>query len=131
MSKSKLSEQFIHPLIVGALGYAGSHFMGDGGKEAVVGSMSVSLPLFMGVLTGASSVVGETLKQWVLPMLPNNASYVSMESTFLGPAIVGGVDGLAAYLLTKTRFTEGLILGAGSEIAGSYLYSGVIQPYTQ
>lgn len=130
MSKSKLSEQFIQPLIVGGLGFLGSHFMGDGGKEAIVGSMNMSLPLFMGVVTGVSSAVGESLKQWVLPMLPNNMNYASMESTFLGPALVGGVDALAVYFLTKTRFTEGLLLGAGSEIAGSYLYSGVIAPYT-
>jgi len=130
MSKSQLSEQFIHPIIVGGLGYLGSHFMGDGKKVAVIGSMNLSLPMFMGAVTGISSAVGESLKQWVLPMLPNNMSYSSMESTFLSPAIVGGVDAAAVYILTKQRFGEGFMLGAGSEILGSYLYSGIIAPYT-
>jgi hypothetical protein len=130
MSGSKLSEQFVHPLIVGALGYAGAYIMGEGVKEVVIGGMSLSLPLFMGVTTGVSSAVGETLKQWVLPMLPNNVGFTSLENTFLAPALVGGVDGLSMYILTRTRFMEGFILGGGSEILGSYLYDGIIRPYT-
>jgi hypothetical protein len=130
MSGSKLSEQFVHPLIVGGIGFLGSHLYGDGGKVAVIGGTSISLPVFLGAMTGISSAVGESLKQWVLPMLPNNSGFSSLENTFLAPALVGGVDGASMYFLTKSRFMEGFILGAGSEILGSYLYDGVIAPYT-
>jgi hypothetical protein len=129
MSKSQISEQFMHPLIVGVLGYAGAYVMGEGSKEAVIGGMTLSLPLFLGMATGISSAVGETLKQWVLPMLPNNNSFVPLENTFLAPVLVGGVDGIGVHLLTKTRFMEAFLLGAGSEVLGSYLYDGILAPY--
>ena len=87
------------------------------------------LPIFLGLVGTGSSIAGESLKQWVLPMLPGNGSYSMLESTFLQPALVGAVEGSALLFLTKTRFTEGFLLGAGSEIAGSYLYNGVVAPY--
>lgn len=126
--KAQLSEQFVHPLVVGALGYVGAYVMGEGNKVADIGSMSISLPLFLGISTGVSSAVGETFKQWVLPMV--SGKYSSIESTLLGPALVGGVDGLALQFLTKSRLMEGFLLGAGSEILGSYAYDGFIKPYT-
>ena len=89
MIGSKLSEQFVHPLIVGGLGYLGAQLIGEGNKVTFVGGMRISVPLFIGTVTGASSAVGETLKQWVLPIIPGNVSYSSVESTFLGPALVG------------------------------------------
>lgn len=130
MSKSQLTEQFVQPLIVGAIGWAGAYALGEGNKIASVGGMSISLPLFLGLTTGVSSAFGETLKQWVLPMLPNNSSYVSIENTFLSPVLVGGVNAVAIQFLTKTRLTEAFLLGAGSEILGTYLYDGVLKPYT-
>lgn len=130
MSKSQLTEQFVHPLIVGAIGYAGAHALGEGDRFAYFAGMTISLPLFLGLTTGVSSAFGETLKQWVLPMLPNNASYVSVENTFLSPVLVGGVNALALQMLTKSRFTEGFLLGAGSEILGTYVYDGVIKGFT-
>lgn len=130
MSKSQLTEQFVHPLIVGAIGYAGAYALGEGEKIASFAGMTISLPLFLGLTTGVSSAFGETLKQWVLPMLPNNASYVSVENTFLSPVLVGGVNALALQLLTKSRITEGFLLGAGSEVLGSYVYNGVIKGWT-
>ena len=131
MLGSKLSKQFVHPVIVGLIGYLGAHAMGEGNKKAIIGSLEFSLPMFFGITTGVSSAAGETLKQWVLPILPGNAGYVSLENTFLSPALVGGVDGAVMYLLTKTRFMEAFILGAGSEVLGSYLYDGLIKEYVK
>jgi hypothetical protein len=128
-TSSKVSEQFLHPFIVGLVSIAGSYASGESGKVAQIGGISLSLPVFQGIVTGLSSTGGETLKQWVLPMLPNNAMYSNMESTFLSPVLVGVTNGVAMHLLTKTRGKERFVLGAGSEIAGSYLYDGVIKNY--
>jgi hypothetical protein len=130
MSVSKLSEQFVHPLIVGGLAYVGANMMGEGNRMVKLAGLKMSLPLFFGVTTVASSAVGESLKQWILPMLPGNASFASLENTFLSPAIVGGVDAVTMYFLTRTRFVEAFALGAGSEVLGSYLYDGIIKNYT-
>ena len=131
MSGSKISEQFLHPLVVGALGFTGAYFLGEGAKIAQVGGITMSLPMFLGLTTAVSSGLGETLKQWILPTFSNNMDYVSLESTLLSPALVGGVDAAATYFLTGTRFMEAFLLGAGSEVVGSYLYDGIIKPYIQ
>lgn len=128
-TSSKLSEQFLHPVVVGVLGYFGAHMAGDGNKVVTTFGMEQSLPSYIGLVTAASSLAGESLKQWVLPMLPNNQNYSSLESTFLQPGLTGLVDGTALFLLTGSRFMEGAVIGAASEIAGGYLYDGVIKPY--
>lgn len=126
---SKLSENFIQPVVVGLVNVAGAYAVGEGNNSARLGGMSVPLPIFLGLVGSASSIAGETLKNYVLPMLPNNAKFASLEGVLLQPALCGLVEGSALQFLTKTRFKEGFILGAGSEIAGSYLYSGVVKPY--
>jgi len=126
---NKISENLLQPIVVGLVNTAGAYAMGEGDKSAIFSSLSVPLPIFLGLVGTGSSIAGESLKQWVLPMLPGNGSYSMLESTFLQPALVGAVEGSALLFLTKTRFTEGFLLGAGSEIAGSYLYNGVVAPY--
>ena len=120
---------FTRPLIVGALAYFGSMAI-DGVGEATVFGVRMGMNTFYAITTIGSSLAGQSLKQWILPMLPNNGNYVQLESAFLLPALTGVVDGFVWQLFTNYGFAkEAFIVGFGSEILGSYIYDQIIKQY--
>lgn len=79
----------------------------------------------MALVVGGSSLVSEFASEWILPLLPNNASYSDFEGKAV-PPIVTGASALAfLYFTDPSKFKDWwmkvFILGAGSQVGGKYL----------
>ena len=113
--------------IVGAVGgMAGSYLFGGEGTLPLLG-MDVSVPVALGGAIGAASFVGEYAAPMVLGMLPQSAGAVAAESMLLKPALTAAAAYGTVTLLVGTveQPLQLLMLGAGSEVAGSYGYATV------
>ena len=115
--------------IVGMVGgYAGAYMFGGSGSLPFAG-MDVSVPVALGSAIGAASFVGEYAAGYVLPMLPQSTGAAAAEGMVLKPALTAA----AAYLTVSTlvgtveRPIQLMLLGAGSEVAGTYAY-GTVAP---
>ena len=129
----KLSPELLPTLaksaIVGMVGgYAGAYMFGGSGSLPFAG-MDVSVPVALGSAIGAASFVGEYAAGYVLPMLPQSAGAAATEGMLLKPALTAA----AAYLTVTTLVgaveqpIQLMLLGAGSEVAGTYAY-GTVAP---
>ena len=115
--------------IVGAVGgVAGAYMFGSSGTLPFAG-MDVSVPVALGSAIGAASFVGEYAAGYVLPMLPQSTGAAAAEGMVLKPALTAA----AAYLTVSTLVgsvqqpLQLMLLGAGSEVAGTYAY-GTVAP---
>jgi len=114
--------------IVGAVGgMAGSYLFG-GGTLPLMG-MDVSVPVALGTAIGAASFVGEYAAGYVLPMLPQSPGAVKTEGMLLKPALTAAAAYGTVTLLVGNveQPLQLLLLGAGSEVAGTYAY-GTVAP---
>ena len=115
--------------IVGAIGgVAGAYLYGGQGTLPLMG-MDVSIPVALGVAIGSASFVGEFATGYVLPMLPQSAGAATMEGMLLRPAMTAGASYLTFSMLLGSveQPLQVLMLGAGSEIAGTYAW-GTVNP---
>ena len=115
--------------IVGAVGgVAGAYMFGGSGSLPFAG-MDVSVPVALGSAIGAASFAGEYAAGYVLPMLPQSTGAAAAEGMVLKPALTAA----AAYLTVSTLVgsvqqpLQLMLLGAGSEVAGTYAY-GTVAP---
>jgi hypothetical protein len=133
MSSSKLKNQFLRPLVVGAVSAVGA--------MAVGANYNVTLPLlgaapkavFYGLLGAGSSFATETVHQWVLPYLPQSDSAVRAENALLAPAIHAGINVAAlqvfySSMLKDIGFMEPILIGAGAEVVGAYGFDAFLLP---
>jgi hypothetical protein len=125
-TSSKIAENLLEPLIVGGIATAAIKFMYPGSRTIkVLDAFPLPDYLAIGLAVGASSAVSETLKLWVLPYLPNNKSFASLEGMLLGPALAGATSIVAMVALTDSKpasYLNSFLIGAGSDLAGKYLY---------
>ena len=115
--------------MVGAVGgVAGAYLFGGDGTLPLVG-MQVSVPLALGVAIGAASFVGDYAAPTVLGMIPQSSSAIAAESMLLKPALTAAAAyGTVTLLLGNVEQPlQLMMLGAGSEVAGSYAY-GTVSP---
>ena len=115
--------------MVGAVGgIAGSYLFGSEGTLPLMG-MDVSIPVALGTAIGSASFIGEYAAGYVLPMLPQSAGAAKMEGMVLKPALTAAAAyGTVTMLLgTVEQPVQLLMLGAGSEVAGSYGW-GTVSP---
>jgi hypothetical protein len=127
-TSSKLKQQFVRPLVVGAISALGAKSMGGQYLVDMPLLGEVSKPVFYGVLGFGSSLVSETLHQWVLPYLPQSEEAVNAENALLSPALHAATNVLALKLLYPTILSysgiqEPIVIGAGAEIVGDYAFS--------
>jgi len=132
---SKLSSQFGRPLTVGVLSYLGAMaFLPQ--SSANIMNYSINSNLYYGVLGVAGSFVSELGKNWILPMIPNNMPFYQTEVMLIAPLLNAGIFALGTkYMVSGSSIysSPGLLypalLGAGSQVAGSYLYDAIWAPY--
>jgi hypothetical protein len=113
--------------MVGAVGgIAGAYLFGGDGTLPLL-SMDVSVPVALGFAIGSASFVGDYAAPMVLGMLPQSAGAVAAETMMLKPALTAAAAyGTVTLLLGNVEQPlQLMMLGAGSEVAGSYAYSTV------
>jgi hypothetical protein len=120
-----LMESVAKATVVGAVGgFAGAWLFGGDGTLSLVG-MDVSIPVALGVAIGSASFVGDYAAPKVLGLLPQSAGAVAAETMMLKPALTAAAAyGTVTLLLGRVEQPlQLMMLGAGSEVAGSYAYS--------
>lgn len=133
---SKLVEQVSKPAMTGLLAYVGSMAVCPDQRANLFGFESNN-HVFYGALGVGGSFIGELAHNWILPHIPSNSKFLNTESMILSPAVVGGVFALGTKYMVSPNGTfdqpvplyKPFLLGAGSEIAGSYAYEAVLKPY--
>jgi hypothetical protein len=135
MISLKLKNQFIRPLVIGAVSAVGAMVVGKplDGEIGLPLLGAVSKPVFYGVLGATSSLATESVHQWVLPYLPQSDAAVKAENALLSPAIhaalnVGFIYLFDAELLRDIGMQEPIMLGIGSEIVGGYAFESFVAP---
>jgi hypothetical protein len=125
-----LFQTLTKPLAVGAVGAAVTYYLfNETGNMLLLGQ---SIPTWIGVgacLTG-TTLVSETLGNYVLPLIPKNYQTAKTEKLVLEPI----VNGLALYVLlsvtTPNAYSNGLQFplecGIISTIAGNYAVDTVL-----
>ena len=130
MSAAWLSDSAMEALIVGGVSYLAAKGMGKDSSIVEKGGVEVGMSTYYGLAGAAGSIIGNSMKQYVLPFIPgNNENGVMAESTLIKPALTGAVNGALNQFLIGQQAVDGFIYGAGSQIAGSYIYSGVLKQY--
>ena len=123
---SKIMENVLSPVIVGSLAGLGLKLMYPQTRSVnLLGVVSLPDYAVYGGLVGAASAVSESLKLWVLPLIPNN-QYVGLESLILAPAITGVTGSLAFNAFTDSKlnsFWTPFILAASSNFTGKSIYN--------
>jgi hypothetical protein len=119
-------------VITGAIaGIASSVVFGENGTSDAFGvTMPVSAAI--GVANGLSSLAADLSHEYVLPELPQNAKYATLESTVLGLGVAGGST---AYILNRENLggastMNAFVLGAASYAAGDYIDNKFFQSPT-
>lgn len=125
-TSSKITENLLEPLLVGGVAAVAVKVLYPSTQKfSILGSVSLPDYVLFGAAVGASSAVSETIKLWILPYIPQSRSLASLESMLLGPAITGVTSIAAINILTDSKprnMFNTFVLGAGSDIAGKYLY---------
>jgi len=110
---------------VGGLGAA--TLFGETGSVSVMGNSIPSWGL-IGIACGASSAVADTAKDFILPHLPHNEKWASLE----GAGLALGASGLSTCLILRAAGAphENMLkcvgFGASTYIAGDFIYSRFI-----
>lgn len=139
MNYSKLVDTLAVPAVVGATAAGVAYFgMGEKGNVPFYGTtINGAIGVFGAV--GTASLIGEYLKNYLLPYIPSNSNYAELEATLINPVLTG-VSSAALFRLAAMQPIDGLslpppslgrtfLLGAGSEVAGKYLYDGLVSQY--
>ena len=131
--KNKNSPEFLPTMlksvIVGGIGgVAGAYMFGNSGNLPLMG-YDVSVPMALGGAIGTAAFIGEYAAPLVLGMLPQSSGMVAAESMMLKPALTAAAAYLTVSMLVGSveRPVQLMLLGAGSEVAGTYAY-GTVAP---
>ena len=101
-----------------------------GGKPFPVFGVGVPPPVVIFGSVAASSVVADSIHEYVLPMIPQDQKTENIEALALS-AVSGGLASSTALRMAgvpSTNMVKSFGLGAGSTIAGDYLYHRVLYP---
>ena len=125
----ELLQTLVKSAIVGGIGgVAGAYMFGSSGSLPFMG-YDVSIPMALGGAIGTASFLGEYAAPMVLGMLPQSSGAVAAESMMVKPALTAAAAYLTVSMLVGTveRPVQLMLLGAGSEVAGTYAY-GTVAP---
>ena len=133
---SKMKDMLAKPLVIGVISALGSKALGIDIDVGIPLLGDVNSVIFFGLLGAGSSVATETLHQWVLPYLPQSSEMVKIENALLSPALHAAVNVGVLYfiypaMLKTYGYTNPILLGIGSEIAGSYAYDNFVRAMLQ
>ena len=131
--KGKIVETLAKPAFVGVVGALGARvLLGEDGDLVLFGKALLGW-LGIGGTVMLGSYIGEVSHEWLLPLIPKNEKYASLEGAVLSPVICG----LSVYGIMKVgnvvdpEFIRTFALGAGSEVAGDYAYNAVVSPWVK
>ena len=125
----KLPETIGKPLLTGvAAAILGKFILGyDLGGSIRIFNMSINAPLGIGLAAGGGALVGSTLSNYVLPLIPSN-SWVYNEGMIIQPALTGAATTALIWLgggidnRVSTGYYLSFITGASANIAADYSY---------
>ena len=127
----KLTTYLVKPAIVGGIAAAGSMFLIDGAARVPFFGMDMSAPVAIGGAVAVGNIAASLSHDYVLKMLPgNDEKMIAWESAILGPALTGAASVLAANMTIgsitgSTAMFQLFALGAGSQVAGSYVFAAI------
>ena len=110
-------------IITGAIaGTASSLIFNQGGSAEILG-MTLPTNMAVGVANGASSLAADYAHEYILPSIPGNQKYATLESAALGLGVAGGGT---AWILNSDNIgsattMNAFLLGAGSYAAGDWV----------
>lgn len=128
----KLTTYLVKPVIVGGIAAAGSMFLIDGAARVPFFGMDMSAPVAIGGAVAVGNIAASLSHDYVLKMLPGNddPKNIEWQSALLGPTLTGGASVLAANMVIgsitgSTAMFQLFALGAGSQVAGTYVYNAI------
>ena len=135
-----LSETLAVPIIAGGTAFVGSKYLLGNTGTVNIASASLDKNLVMAGVVTASSYIGETSKNYVIPRLPSSVvnnpySKAAVTPVLCGTATAtlekaiqssanGGVFGGSG---NTSGMAANFALGAGSQIAASYVYDTLMK----
>jgi hypothetical protein len=137
-NRGKRFETAIKPLVVGATTALVASQMSNVDVFAVRGIGALPLWAVAGATGMVASYASEIGHNYLFPALGANQRNATLVSTISGPALAGVsllavMSALNPNVLKDPNFGFGktVLLGAGSEVAGAYLYDGVLKSRLQ
>ncbi len=132
MNSTKIADLLLKPALVGTFAGLGAYYIfGETGlfNFPIIGNVNTIIGI--GAITAGSSFLGSLSEDYILPYLPNNAQYSSLEAKLITPVMSGLITtGLLYSSLNSDALFQVFLLGAGSNIAGTYSYD-IIRPYVK
>lgn len=122
----------LKPTLTGVTSAVGMCFIFD-----TTTSDSVTLPvignvnslLATAIIAAFATWLGSLGEDYILPYLPNNSNYATLENKLLNPVLTGGLFCLLFYNnINNDALLKMFLLGAGSNILSSY-EADMIKPY--
>lgn len=133
-TESKVAETFLKPAVVGASCALLTRTMfGSQTANANNGLPSVKFWLLNGGLAFGGSMLADIAHQYVFPELPVNNKMAFTVSSLVAPAITGAAVAAGGFIYNSELVAQAggsmFMYGAGSELAGNYLFEAVVAPY--
>ena len=130
----KIKEMLSRPVVVGLTSALGAVAMSQRYKVDLPLFGEIPAPVFYGLLGIGSSLATESLRQWVLPMLPQSDAAVQAENALLSPVLHAGVNIAVlklAYpaILNDIGYQQPVLIGAGAEIVGTYAFDAFLKTW--
>lgn len=132
----------IVPALAGGYAYAGSKFiMGDSGN-VTVGGTSIDKSLATAGVVGASALIAQTTKDFIIPKIPVTGDMKRVAQGAVGPALCGGstallqgalisqnstVSSLLSGSANQSSMLSNFVLGAGSYVAADYTHNMIFK----
>ncbi len=130
---SQALDLLLKPTLTGITAVAGLYFIFSHDITSqinlpIIGNVNTLLATV--VVTGALSWLKSLNKDYILPYLPGNSKYTTLENKLINPVFTGGLVSLLYYnnLADSGGFIKMFGLGAGATILASYEYDAV-KPY--
>jgi len=123
----KFYDDMIEALVSGGVGIAGGYlFLNESsGNVRFFDLFSMPVPLAIGLAVAGGSLIASQAHDWLLPYINKSEKMSNIESALLQIGISGG--GTAAILVygahaPVSNIPNMFLLGAGSSVAGEYIY---------
>lgn len=125
---SKMMELWSKPLIVTAVTMGLAFAMGETGS-VVVPVVNTGVPLWVlyGAIAYPTSLVTVSVSEYLLPHIPGNKRYSSIEGALIQPAVHGLINGVAFGALTGMIW-DPVKIGIGAELVGGYISENFVNP---
>ena len=132
ISRKTLARFVAKPITIGLTGAAISMLLDRNAPDITILGRRVPSAIGFGVLTAASSEIAEFAHRVVLPHIPLANKFNRTESLILLP-VLGAVSYWGILKITDPNRARGIDLnilafGAGSTIAGSYVFDKLVEP---